>query len=98
MSPGQYQTIAVEPLRVPRIMLEKLGPKSVGHGCGAHRHAGMAGVRVLDSIDRQHSDRVDTFILQFSIDFRVHLYLHGRRYSLPPAVRAIAGPLRSSRL
>src|SRR5271156_2342811 len=40
MSSRQYETITVEPLGVPRIMLEKLRPKSVGHGSGAHRHAG----------------------------------------------------------
>jgi hypothetical protein len=59
MPARQNEAVAVEPLRVPGIMFEKLGPESVGHGSGAHRHAGMTGVRVLDSVDRQYSDGVD---------------------------------------
>src|SRR5580692_632377 len=50
MSTGQYETIAVEPLRVPRIMLEKLGPESKGHRSSSHWHAGMTGIRVLDGV------------------------------------------------
>src|ERR1700683_538004 len=75
MSPGQYETIAVEPLRVPGIMLQKLRPKSVSHSGSAHRHARMAGVRVLDSVHRQHSDRVDPQVLQLSIQFLIHISL-----------------------
>jgi hypothetical protein len=41
-------------------MFEKLRPKSEGHGGSAHRHAGMTGVRVLDGVSRQYSDRIDT--------------------------------------
>ena len=75
MSPGQYETITVEPLRVPGIMLEKLRPKSVSHGRSAHRHAGMTGVRVLDSVGREYSDRVDTELFQLSIQLQIHVCL-----------------------
>jgi len=75
MPARQNEAVAVEPLRVPGIMFEKLGPESVGHGSGAHRHAGMTGVRVLDSVDRQYSDGVDAQLFQFSIRLQIHTCL-----------------------
>src|SRR5271155_2412151 len=68
MSARQYETIAVEPLRVPRIVLQKTGPQRVRHRGRTHRHAGMARVRVLDGVRREYSYRVDAAIFEIFID------------------------------
>ncbi len=56
-------------------MFQKLGPKSVGHSSGAHRHPGMTGIRVLYGVRRQDADRVDAQVLEFSVRFQVHACL-----------------------
>src|SRR5580693_4552252 len=107
MSRGQYETIAVEPLRVPRIMFEELRPESVGHSGSTHWHAGMTGICVLDGVDRQYSDRVDGSVLQFSIHLRIHISpsTDGRHAPGAQVLRPVIllyncnrGTIRSSRL
>jgi len=45
--------------------VEEPGSKSEGHGGRAHRHAGVAAIRVLDCIPREDEDGVDALIFKF---------------------------------
>ncbi len=59
--PGrEHEPVAVGPRRILRIVPQVARPQDVGHRRRAHRHAGMPGVRLLNRVDRQHPDRVDT--------------------------------------
>ncbi len=60
---GQDKTIAIDPVRVLRVKLQELGPKRVSHSGGTHRHAGVAGIRILHGIGRQEPDRIDAQFL-----------------------------------
>ena len=55
----QDEAVAVRPVRVGRGVPEEPRPEGVGHRRRAHRGARMAGVRLLDAIDREGPDRVD---------------------------------------
>ena len=59
----QYEPIAIEPLRILRIVPEVTRPEHVRHRRGTHRHARMSGVRPLHDINRQHPDRVDADLI-----------------------------------
>jgi hypothetical protein len=52
MSGREDEAIAVDPVGIARIVLEKLGPEHIGCVCHSHRHTGMARVSLLDSISR----------------------------------------------
>ena len=57
----QHEAVAVRPGRVGGIEFEEAREqhgRDIGH---AHRHAGMAGLRLLDGVDRQEADRVGHF-------------------------------------
>ena len=55
----QHKAVAVEPLGVLGVVLQKLVPQRITHGCAAHRQAGVAALGLVDGIDRQHPDAVD---------------------------------------
>ena len=58
--PGaQHEAVSIRPVGVGRGVAEEARPQHVGHRCGAHRGAGMPGVRLLDGVDRERPDRVD---------------------------------------
>ncbi|MNI89550.1 hypothetical protein D3C73_1469590 [compost metagenome] len=63
MSGRQYEPVAVDPFRVAWVMLHKPGPQLIGHWSRAHWHAGMAGIRFVDSVDSQRADGIDRFLL-----------------------------------
>jgi hypothetical protein len=56
---AQHEAVAVGPVGVARGVAEEPGPERVGHRRGAHRGAGVPGVRFLDAVDRQRPDGVD---------------------------------------
>ena len=56
---GQDEPVAVRPVRMRRGVAQEARPEDVGHRRGAHRGAGMTGVRLLHAVDRQGPDRVD---------------------------------------
>jgi hypothetical protein len=64
MPSREHETISVGPVRISRIVPQMTGPQNVGHCCCAQRHAWVSGVRLLDHVDRQHPDGVDTETLQ----------------------------------
>ena len=55
----QHEPVAIRPVRVRRRVAEEAGPEHVGHRSGAHRGAGVTGVRLLDAVDRERPDGVD---------------------------------------
>ena len=55
---GQDEAVAVEPLRVVRVVVEVIVPEHLGDVRHAHRHARMAGLRGLDRIDGEETDGV----------------------------------------
>ncbi len=55
---GEHETVAVGPVRLLRVVLQELGPQHGGDVGHAHRHALVAGLRVVNCLHRQDADRV----------------------------------------
>jgi hypothetical protein len=49
---------------VAGVVLQVALPEDIGHRCGAQGKPGMAGVRLLDGVDREGPDRVDAELIQ----------------------------------
>ena len=64
VSRRQHESIAVQPIRVGRIVAKVLGPEHVCEWRERHWCAGMAGVRFLNGVHRENSDRVDAKVFQ----------------------------------
>ena len=61
MAGGQHEPVAIGPGRIGGIEFEearKQHGRDIGH---AHRHAGMAGLRLLDGVDGEEADGVGHF-------------------------------------
>jgi hypothetical protein len=58
MSVGQHETVAVDPLRVGRIVFQVAPPEDFGHVGHTHRHSGVAGIRRLDGVDGEKTQCV----------------------------------------
>ena len=58
---GKHETVAVEPLRVGRTVLEVVVPQHLGDVGHAHGHAGVAGLRGLDRVNGEETDGVGEF-------------------------------------
>ena len=56
---AQHEAVAVGPVGMGRRVAQEAGPQHVGHRRRAHRGARVAGVRLLDGVDRERPDRVD---------------------------------------
>ena len=55
---GQHEAVPVRPAGIGRVVLQEAGEedgRDIGH---AHRHAGVAGLRLFDRIDREGADGV----------------------------------------
>ena len=64
--PGrEHEPVAIEPVRIARIVLEQARPQHIGHRRGPERHARMAAVRLLHGIYRQETHSVDAQLIQF---------------------------------
>ena len=80
----QHKTIAIDPIRIARIVFKPACPQHIGHWRRAERQARMSAVCLLHHVDRQEADSVDALL--------VELFWHGRvlnRYSF------VSYPLRS---
>ncbi len=58
MSIRQHEAVAVDPVRIGRIMTIVLTPQCDGDFRHSHRHAGMSGIGFLNGIHCQHANRV----------------------------------------
>ncbi len=59
MAVGQHKTIAIRPNRIVGIEPQEVLPDRVDHRRQSHRRAGVAGLRLLDSVHCQGANRVD---------------------------------------
>jgi len=59
MTGGQHESVAVEPEGVGGVVMHELVEEQVANGRASHGHARMAGVGLVDGIDRQETDGVD---------------------------------------
>ena len=64
MAGRKDETIAIRPGRILRIMFKKTAPEGVRHRRSPHRHPRMSGVGLFDHIDRQKTNRINTFFFQ----------------------------------
>ena len=56
----QHETIPVRPRCLLRVVLQEPVPQRIGHRRSAHRRARMPAVRLLNRVDGQEPDSVDT--------------------------------------
>ena len=61
MSGRKNKAVTIRPLRVFRVVLEILGPEYGGDIGHAHRHAGVAGIGLLDGIHAEGTDGIGEF-------------------------------------
>ena len=64
MAGRQHEPVAVGPVGCVGGVAQEARPEHVGHRRRAHRRARVAGVRLLDAVDRERSDRVDRELVQ----------------------------------
>ena len=64
---GEHEAVAVRPRRVRGVVAQVTREEGVGDGSGAHRHAGMAGVGLLDAVDGEEADGLDAPLLERGI-------------------------------
>ena len=60
----EHEAVAPEPFRILRIVAHEPRVEQVADGSHAHRQSAMAGVGLLDRVDRQHANRVDAGLVQ----------------------------------
>jgi hypothetical protein len=58
---GEHEAVAVGPMRIGGIVPQIVVPQDLGDLRHAHRHAGMAGVRLLHRVHGERTDRVGEF-------------------------------------
>ena len=63
---GENEAITVRPMRIFGVELQILCPKRVCHGGRAHRHSGVTGVGVLDTIGCKEADGVNAKVFKCS--------------------------------
>ena len=59
MPRGKYESVAIGPLGVMRIVPEVPVPKYIRHSGRTHGHSRMSGVRFLDAVHRECADGID---------------------------------------
>ena len=95
--PGrEHEAVAVGPDRVRRVEAQEALPERVGDRGHRHRRSRVAGVGLLDRVDRQRPDRVDAERVEVG-----RLGLSDRRHleadASGPAARSAAGPRKRAR-
>ena len=68
MAGRENEAVAIWPFWFSRIEVHELGEKDVGHGGGAERQTGMAGIGGLDRVDGEHAQGVDGFGFELAIE------------------------------
>src|ERR1700757_2957012 len=66
MAGRQDEAVPIGPKRVGGVKTELLLPQAVSYRGHAHRRARMAGLRLLNRIDRQSADRVDAEMVKLA--------------------------------
>ena len=61
MAVREHEAVAVDPLRVARVVLEEIAPQDLGNVRHAHRGTGMAGIGALDGVHRERTDAIGQF-------------------------------------
>ena len=56
---GEHEAVTVEPLVVLGVVSHGLAVNHVAHGGAAHGKTGVAGVGLVDGVDREEADGVD---------------------------------------
>jgi len=64
VSGREHEPIAVGPIRVARVEFERAIPERVRHRRGAHGQSGVAGIRLLDHVDREEAQRIDAQLIE----------------------------------
>ncbi len=85
---GEDEAVTVGPGRIRWVVVQESGPQHVGRRGRAHGQAGVAGVRLLHSVNREETNGVDGSFFQA-------LFSHGR---LPCGMRYTTGAGKSSTL
>ena len=67
---GQHEPVAVEPLGISRVVAQEARPQHVGDRRHAHRHAGVAGVGLLDAVHGQAADDVGAKLIKLVVGRR----------------------------
>ena len=84
--PGrEHEAVAVEPVRVGRVVLHHPRVQQVRQRGEGHRRAGMAGLGLLDGVHRERADRVDRELVQLRA---------GRHSALSVVVACVRGVSR----
>ena len=81
---GQHEPVAVGPVGVRGGVAQEPRPHHIRHRRGAHRGAGVPGVRLLDGVDRERPDGVDGELVEVGGDSHI---------GQAPIGRGVAGPL-----
>ena len=58
------EAVAIPPARMRWVVAQDPGPQHIGHGCGAHRQPRVARIRLLDHIDGQEAEGIDTELIE----------------------------------
>ena len=74
---GQQESVAIEPLRILRIVPHEARPKNVSRGRHPKRQTRMSGIRFLNSVDGQCSNGIDAELIYISVGRGSHV-LGGR--------------------
>ena len=96
MARGEHEAVAVRPDRVGGVEAQEALPERVGDRGQRHRRPRVAGVRLLDRVDRQRPDRVDAELVDVGHGCRLSV-AHPRR-SLADGAVAVYQTLTQSRL
>ena len=64
VSRGKDEAIAIGPVGLGGIVVQEILPKGENHRSQTHRRAGVAGIGLLDSVDRKGSDGIDTKLIE----------------------------------
>ena len=60
----EHKTIAIDPLRIARIVLEQSCPQRIRHWRGTEWHARMPAVGFLHGVHREEANRVDALLIE----------------------------------
>src|SRR5208283_734267 len=86
----EHKAVAVRPMRILRVVAQKLLPEAVGDRSESHGSSRMAGVRFLHGIHGERANCVDTQLIElFSGDYRLVTDRHPRAPWMQRALRSV---------